>query len=175
MQLPASLAHLTHPDVRRFAAYWLAKRSGRPMPSYRDIDPTDIPWALPNLWVCDYLPEARDFRYRLAGEGIQAFFGTNFRTRMLREVVSAGSYEPTLERYRTVIETPAIAHNIGFIYLDEGRHVEGERLILPLVNGGETASMLAGFTVRDGGAGYGRGGWPDGKLATTYTPVQNLD
>src|SRR3546814_12117958 len=37
---------LCDPELLRLLDYWRAKRRGRPMPSRKDIDPTEIPWAL---------------------------------------------------------------------------------------------------------------------------------
>lgn len=70
MSLPFALDHLRDRRIRDLAAYWLEKRDVGPVPQRRNIDPVDIPWALPFIWLCDYLPEERDFAYRLAGEAI---------------------------------------------------------------------------------------------------------
>src|SRR3546814_1952574 len=60
---------LRNPDLLRLLGYWRSKRSGRAMPSRRDVDPTEIPWALSRIFLVDY--SAQDgFRYRLAGSEI---------------------------------------------------------------------------------------------------------
>ena len=55
------------PRIRRTWDYWNAKRGDRPMPSRRDIDPTEIPDLLPYLVLTEILPEAPFLRYRLVG------------------------------------------------------------------------------------------------------------
>jgi hypothetical protein len=55
-------------------AYWFDKRGERLMPARGDIDPVEISWALGRIWLGDYLAEGDRFRYRLAGEKINAFY-----------------------------------------------------------------------------------------------------
>src|SRR3546814_16196999 len=65
---------LRNPDLLRLLGYWRSKRSGRAMPSRRDVDPTEIPWALSRIFLVDY--SAQDgFRCRLAGSEIASAFG----------------------------------------------------------------------------------------------------
>src|SRR3546814_4191007 len=65
----SDLQLLRNPDLLRLLGYWRSKRSGRAMPSRRDVDPTEIPWALSRIFLVDY--SAQDgFRYRLAGSEI---------------------------------------------------------------------------------------------------------
>lgn len=79
--------HVTHTVLRRLIAHWLDKRSQRAMPSRYDIDPIEIPWALEWIWLCDYRPEDRRFRFRLAGEQVNAFWGSNIGGCYLDEIV----------------------------------------------------------------------------------------
>src|SRR3546814_18771531 len=65
---------LCDPELLRLLDYWRAKRRGRPMPSRKDIDPTEIPWALGRVFLVDYSPQD-GFRYRLAGAALASAFG----------------------------------------------------------------------------------------------------
>jgi len=55
--------------------HWQAVRGDRRMPRRSDIDPAAIRTLLPNVWLCDYEPVERRFRYRLCGEAIAGIFG----------------------------------------------------------------------------------------------------
>jgi hypothetical protein len=46
-------------------SYWLSKRNGRIIPSYRDMDPAELGTLLPFLFIVDR--PAGEFRYRLMG------------------------------------------------------------------------------------------------------------
>src|SRR3546814_17291071 len=73
---------LRNPDLLRLLGYWRSKRSGRAMPSRRDVDPTEIPWALSRIFLVD--SSAQDgFRYRLAGSEIASAFGRANMTGLL--------------------------------------------------------------------------------------------
>src|SRR3546814_17223640 len=54
---------LRNPALLRLLGYWRSKRSGRAMPSRRDVDPTELPWALSRIFLVDYSAQA-GFRHR---------------------------------------------------------------------------------------------------------------
>src|SRR4051794_5327847 len=60
-----------HPKTIRLYEYWLRKmpRAGL-LPSRRDIDPTDIPALLDNIWLLDVVGAPRRFRFRLIGDAM---------------------------------------------------------------------------------------------------------
>ena len=68
LQLPPVTAH---PKMIRLYEYWRKKAAGPGLlPSRRDIDPTDIPALLDNIWMLDVVGEPRRFRFRLIGDAI---------------------------------------------------------------------------------------------------------
>lgn len=139
--------HVREPLLRRLLDYWLEKRGGRLLPCRRDIDPVDIPWALSRIWVLDYLPDVRRFRYRLAGEEINAVAGANMRGVFLDETLPADRCEMILGKFMDVVENRSIVHDSGRVYLRDERLATGERIILPLSDDAETVDALLGGTV----------------------------
>lgn len=139
--------HVQNQHIRRLLAYWLDQRSGRLMPRRADIDPIDMPWILPWIWLCDYLPEKRDFRYRLAGEQINSLYGFNLAGRLLNETLNPRAYANVIKRRLRVVEDRVIEHGIGAIYLLNDRNTSGERLVLPLSEDGENVGLLLGATI----------------------------
>ena len=53
-----------------------------------DIDPAEIPRLLPFIWLCDYLPDSRRFRYRLMGDHVRDAYDNNITGRYVDELVS---------------------------------------------------------------------------------------
>src|SRR5712672_2729662 len=60
-----------HPKTIRLYKYWRQKaaRAGM-LPDRRDIDPTDIPTLLDNIWLLDVVGTPRRFRFRLIGDAM---------------------------------------------------------------------------------------------------------
>ena len=150
MTTPDDFEHVTNTVLRRLLTYWLDKRCDRLMPSITDIDPIDIPWALSRIWICDYLPDSGRFRYRLAGEQINTYWGYSISGKYLDEIMPAERLEPVTTKLRDVVDGPVIVHVIGQAYLDEEIFTKHERIILPLSDEGHTVSSVLGATHRAG-------------------------
>lgn len=174
MALPLALDHLRDDRVRELTSYWLEKRGAGAVPRRRDIDPIDIPWALPFIWLCDYLPAERDFRYRLAGEAINEAHGSNIANRHLRDVISASIYPIIVRRYLRVVDGPAIGHSTGAVYLSINRPVAGERIVLPLSREGDKADMILGMTLYERGSVHPDHFSPNKLLQFNVTPLATL-
>lgn len=162
--------HLVDERVRAFLQYWLSLRGGRRLPSRRDLDPVDIPWALPLLWLCE-VAGPNSYRYRLAGETINEVYGRSLAGLYLVDLIRPEGYALVSSRYDAAVEGPAVVHSIGRIYARSDRHYRGERLILPLSDDGDRVHHLIGITVRDRGLpDDGRPYLPE-DVTTTVTPL----
>lgn len=145
--------HVQDERLRRLAAYWLDRCRGRTMPARRDIDPVDIPWVLPFIWLNDVVPGATAadglrFRCRLAGEAINAVHRRNIRGLTLEDYVPADDLPVVTEQYSAVAQTPLVLHCIGRVYHRTRQYLVGERIVLPLsADGGGTAAVLLGATI----------------------------
>ncbi|WP_207478126.1 PAS domain-containing protein [Arenibaculum pallidiluteum] len=174
MTAPDLASLLIDRRIRGFADYWIGLYRGGGIPDRRAIDPVEIPWTLPFIWICDYLQDRRDFRYRLAGEHINDAFRRNLKGRTMSEIVAPEVHANAIRRYAGVIETPALVHNIGPVYNHRGETLVGERIVFPLSSGGGRIDMIIGVTVsklnpaRAGGV-HSHTGVPD-----TYVPLSSL-
>ena len=139
--------HVEHAVLRRLVAYWLDIRGARRMPSRRDIDPVEIPWALPYVWLTDYLPNEDKFRYRLAGEDVNAVFGRSLAGASLDDIVLPQDRDAVHALYRRVLSDPAILYTSGHVYLASDKPALGERIALPLATGGDVADGMFGATI----------------------------
>ncbi len=144
-----SFEHVRNPALRHVVSYWFDICGGRPMPARRDINPIEIRSALAQIWLCDYLSESDRFRYRLAGDEINDFWGFNLSGKYLDEIVPAERLASVTKKYRMATELPAIVYDRGCLSLTEEIKRNGERIILPLSDDGRTVNALLGATHRD--------------------------
>ena len=139
-----SFEHVRNPALRHVISYWFDTCSGR-----RDISPIEIPSALAQIWLCDYLPESGRVRYRLAGEEINDFWGLNLSGKYLDEIIPNERLASVTNRARMAIDLPAIVYDRACLSLTEEITRIGERIILPLSDDGRTVNALLGATHRD--------------------------
>lgn len=168
-----NFAHVKHKVLRRLVAYWFDKRSERSMPSRRDIDPVEIPWALSSIWLCDYQPVDRRFRYRLAGEQINAFWGYNIGGRYLDEIVPARRLNEAHQCLAAASEGPSIVHDFGRIYMQDEVFATSERIILPLSDDGREVNGLLGASCRDWYRDLALDGGLQSRQTATLTPLND--
>lgn len=138
--------------LRDVARWWIAAYRPDNLPARSAIDLYAIRFALPYVWVVAYVPAQDAFRYRLAGEHVNATFGFSLRGKYLSEIIESHMLDTVRQRFLHALKTPGAVHAIGRVYSRTGRHREGERLILPLSDDGGHATHLLGVT--DYGSSY---------------------
>jgi len=149
------LSLITEPKLLQLAEYWLSKRAGRPMPTRGDIDPLDIVWALPNVYLVDYERASGTYRYRLAGSDIEAVYqhalgSRSMRGATLRDFLDADKADLVERRWSGLVTRGDIIYMRGLIYHAADRILTGERLLLPLAEHGESLPTgLLGITVSE--------------------------
>jgi hypothetical protein len=136
------VAQIRTEALRQLLVYWYDKRGGRTLPALSDIDPTDIPTVLGQIWLCDRLADS--FRYRLAGEKINAFWGHSIAGKHLDEIVPPARLASATKKLRMACELPAIIHESVCLSLTEEIARNGERMILPLSDDGVSVNVLLG-------------------------------
>lgn len=146
----ALLKRAKQPLVFRMFDYWLGKRDGRRMPSRRDIDPMDIPWALAKIALVDYDAETGDYRFRIVGNDITEAVGrTNMKGLTLRDLGPLDAIRNVEENWRPLVDGPCVVHVSGFIYFLMNRYPLGERLLLPLSEDDRTLTGALILDVRE--------------------------
>ena len=153
-------------------SYWLKSRGDALAPRRTDIDPTAIGPILASVWLCDYLPEERRFRMRLAGEDINLLYGRNITQCYFEEIIAPPLLADVVRRYRRVVEEPAILHCGGHIYLATQRSDVGERLVLPLAGDDGALTHVIGASVYAAPDPRNRAGpIMRESMAETFTPL----
>ena len=124
-------------NLQRIASYWMSKRADRPMPERGDIDPTEIPWALSRLFIADYERDADVYRYRLAGNEIEAVFRkflghSSMRGATFQDILPPDNAALVVNRWRPLDQRGDIVYMRGLVYLAAESAAVGARLLLPL-------------------------------------------
>lgn len=142
---PLALVH--DQRLRRFVRYWLDKRGKHVVTRRVDIDPTEIPWILPLVWLYDYEPEGKRLRCRLAGESIRETYPVNIVGRCMDEFLPPSEWPDIQAHYLGVLEGKSIGHARGRVHRPEiGQAGYVERVILPLTDKSGAITMLIGAT-----------------------------
>ena len=142
-----AFAHVKDERLRRLLRHWLERRGDGVAPKRSTIDPTAIGPILASVWMCDYLPDSRQFRMRLAGEDINRVYGRNVTQCLFEEIIAPAMLPDLMQRYRRVVEEPAVMHCAGNIYLASDRSEVGERLVLPLADDNGEVRHVIGASV----------------------------
>ena len=141
---------IEHPRLAQLYDYWDEKRAGRRAPQRADIDPTEIPQLLANMFICDVLRDPLDYRYVLSGTELTRAFGMDLKGKTFAEVFSGPSAAAIRAVYDSVVETwePRLTvHDASWI---DKEFLTYSRLLLPLSEDGKTVSKLFGAAYFDG-------------------------
>ncbi|MEO3430817.1 PAS domain-containing protein [Pelagibius sp. CAU 1746] len=139
------------PKIRELFDYWLAIHPEAGLPGRQHLDPMDIPRLLPNIWMLDVKQDPLCFRFRLVGTEIVRFTGRDATGLCLAEVYP--DYKAT-EAYRVhcaCARSGEPAYRRSGVLSNPGRrHIEAERLYLPLAENGERVDILLIMTLYTG-------------------------
>ena len=130
--------------------YWRDQAAGTPFPSRADIDPSDIPLLLPDVFLADVLrePDAPvDFRYRLIGTGIVEIEGEWTGARLSRVLADRERFDLLWQQYDAAAAGVASFRREKVLWQEE-KHLVYEVLLLPLSSDGKTVDMLLGMASR---------------------------
>lgn len=159
--------------LRTLLSHYLEVRGTKRLPSRGDIDPLKLAPVLPIIWISEYEPEAGTFRYRLAGEEVNAIFGASVSGRLLSDFVIGERFEPVNRNFLRVIGDPAAMLTTGPVYRCADRIAMGERLALPLSSDGEKADGIIGATLRKSLVDLAEVATLEQK--SVFTPIDDLD
>ena len=170
-----AFAHVKDGRLRHLLRHWLDCRGDALAPRRAAVDPTAITPILASVWLCDYLPEGRRFRMRLAGETINDLYGRNITHCYFEEIIAQPLLDDTVRRYRRVVEEPAILHCAGHIYLATQRSEVGERLVLPLADDDGALTHVIGASVYEAALLPREGPIMRETMVETFTPLTTTD
>jgi hypothetical protein len=133
---------ITHPHLRDLHAYWQRKKAGRRLPARGDVEPSEIPRLLPWIALVEVTENPQRFFFRLAGTKIETFYGAKVSGRWLDELDFSEHNAAIAAQYAAAAQSgePSVAR-FAFTKQD-GRHLEYERVLLPLSSDGSKVDML---------------------------------
>lgn len=134
-------------DLHRIVAYWIARAGDRPMPSFGEIDPIDIPWALSRLYIVRVVDGGADYVYRLVGETIKERHGMSLTGRRPRDLFPAETTRHILERWHRIVNEPAVCYTETEHPTNAGWRMRARRVQLPLGPVGGPPDNLFNMTI----------------------------
>lgn len=152
------IAALDVPLLRQVHDYWLSKRVGEALPRRSQIEPTEIPRLLPNLFLVEVLQRAVPMRYRirLIGTAFRRFFRIDLTGLEVAEDSFGEDGARFCAEWREVLERraprwarirqQATEAPVGHAGITAIRFTG---LVLPVSRDGTAADMLLGATVYD--------------------------
>ena len=134
-----------HPSLKAVYAYWLSKKGAAPAPPRSAIRPEEIASLLPNIVLLDVVGAPPRFRIRLFGTGLVAAYGTDITGKFMDEIdLDAVGGEVLAQLERAVQEVRPQIYRLAYTKTGDRRHLEYERIWLPLSPDGKTVTMLLG-------------------------------
>jgi hypothetical protein len=133
--------------LKQVAAHWNEVRRDRPMPRWADIKPSSIAAHLSIVWSFRYDAATEEFSGRLVGERIARHIGKDFRGLSLADAYPPDAVPWVVKLFKRVVATPALYSYSGTVFQQQGRAGFGERILLPLSEGGGAADGVLGATL----------------------------
>jgi hypothetical protein len=134
-------------SLKQVAAHWNEARQGRLMPRWADIRPSSIAAHLSIVWSFRYDAARDEFTGRLVGERIARHIGKDFRGLSLADAYPPDALPWVVKMFKRVVATPALYSYSGTVFMQRGRAGFGERILLPLSEGGVAADGVLGATL----------------------------
>lgn len=141
--------HLPAADERLFEFFgaWLDARKDGLVPLRKDFSPTRIAHLLPFIWIYQYDPEVGDFVCHLAGENVNDAWGQGLKGRTLRDIVGQKDFEMVRERWRHIVNDPAIQHGSEKEKMTALKVWRAERLLLPMASADGQINVVLGLSL----------------------------
>jgi hypothetical protein len=129
-----------HDALRQLYDYWLSRRSGRPVPLRRDIDPIAMTAPLlPHLIIAERA--GGDLRYRLVGTRIVEAHGLDYTGWTLSRLATGEALALARQLYRPVMDKGVPVYSEGPFTWPGGEFRWTRRLHLPMSRDGDGIDM----------------------------------
>ena len=129
--------------LARFTAFWLSKRHGRLLPARSDMDPLEMPWALPHIFIVARNEQGR-FAYQLVGDDMNSRFGGSLKGKTADQVFEPDYALKTEERWEATAVHMRAYFRKSFHHTADNRPVWGSRVSFPLSDDGASVDCIIG-------------------------------
>ncbi len=148
VSLPETIPEDSDPDIQRIVRYWQSIHRGGELPDRRQIDPCEFLELLPGIALVDISRSPIRFKFRLIGERMNDYHGSNYTGCWLDEVFEHFQHTTTLTDFIFTAEKGKPHYRLGRPLLThEKSYIEMERVFLPFRDGGESVDLLMAFTI----------------------------
>jgi hypothetical protein len=130
---------ITDLSLQRLYHYWLAKKGERIAPRRADIAPEEITELLPWVFLVEIVGDR--LRYRLVGSAIIDEYGGGLAGKYIDEVDLDHVTAQMVDEYHHAARAIAPLVSRWSFTKNNGRHLDYERLILPLSADRQTVNM----------------------------------
>ncbi len=137
-------------DLRHLYFYWLSKKTNRFPPPRSAIEPGEIRFLLPALFIIEIDHTEERFRYRLAGSDVEALVQARLHGLWLDEALRSPLREFFDEAFCTAAFDRKVQYRRNTLHLAGRPYIRYSRLLLPLSNTGERIDHLLGCIKLDG-------------------------
>jgi hypothetical protein len=135
--------------TRDFHAYWqrLAQRRGG-VPFRTDLDPSDIPGLLPNLFIVERIKSTGRYFFRLSGTGIRDVMGFENTGHFLDELLHGEDLSAVSAMFAQVMDQGLCIRSIEGLTYSDRSYLRVEILRLPLLTGDGESRLVLGCLSR---------------------------
>ncbi len=137
---------MRHENSKHLFAYWNNLRSGRTAPDRREIEPSDIRNILGDTFILELDQKFRNLSFRLAGTRLCNTYGRELKGIGFLSLWDESDNLDVYKRIRNIFEDSLPGIFSYDALTEEGRTIECEMLLLPLLNGPLHASRILGVT-----------------------------
>lgn len=138
------------PGLRKLLEYWQTKCSSGRLPTRADIDPADLSFLLPNLFLMDVNmgEEARNrFRFRLFGTELARIHGRDRTGKTFHETLEEEPADGSVTWATRLVNERVPLFVGGRVRYLRKEWLKFENAMLPLQNDGGEVSMILGATI----------------------------
>lgn len=135
---------MRHENSKHLFGYWNNLRGGRVAPDRREIEPSDIRNILGDTFILELDQKFRNLSFRLAGTRLCNSYGRELKGIGFLSLWDESDNLDVYKRVRNVFEDSLPGMFSYEAQSEEGRTVECEMLLLPLLNGPNNASRILG-------------------------------
>lgn len=137
------------PRIVQLLDGWCAARNGRPVARRADFDPLTISRMLEYVWIYRLAPERDDYVCDLAGEEVNAVWGSSIKGRTLTEIVGETHRTTLAQRWDIARSKPAILYSATEGLPDPHFVHRVERLVLPMTGRTGEVDTVLGVSLYD--------------------------
>ena len=122
--------------------YWRNKAGDRKMPARDDLDPIEMKAWLANLVLVEFMGSVENYRVKLEGTNIEAFYFARRTGRGIEALTSDSERDLMMTQYRPSVEQGLPAFYGAEFENSEGKLSHQVKLLLPLSDDGVTVNMV---------------------------------